>query len=109
MTEDETVGWHHRLDARELEQALGDAEGQESLARCGSWGCKQADTTQGLKTDCQTAAHVHYGDTVSRVWGLIVMEKEAGGTTSFKPANWDGEGFRQTGLPFLLDILSFRC
>ena len=44
-TEDETVGWHHRLDARGLEQALGDAEGQESLARCGSWGCKQTDTT----------------------------------------------------------------
>ena len=32
MTEDEMVGWHHRLDGREFEQALGDDEGQGSLA-----------------------------------------------------------------------------
>ena len=27
MTEDEMVGWHHRLDGHEFEQALGDGEG----------------------------------------------------------------------------------
>ena len=27
-TEDEMVGWHHRLNGREFEQALGDSEGQ---------------------------------------------------------------------------------
>ena len=32
MTEDEMVGWHHRLDAYEFEQALGVADGQRSLA-----------------------------------------------------------------------------
>lgn len=37
------------------------------------------------------------------------MEKEAGGTRSFKPAKCNEVGFRKTGLPFLLDILSFRC
>ena len=31
-TEDEIVGWHHRLDGHEFEQALGDGEGQGSLA-----------------------------------------------------------------------------
>ena len=31
-TEDETVGWHHRLDGQEFEQTLGDGEGQGSLA-----------------------------------------------------------------------------
>ena len=31
MPEDETVGWHHRLDGREFEQAPGDGEGQASL------------------------------------------------------------------------------
>ena len=31
MTEDETVGWHHRLDGHEFAQALGDGEGQGSL------------------------------------------------------------------------------
>ena len=30
MTEDEMVGWHHRLDGHEFEQALGDSEGQEA-------------------------------------------------------------------------------
>ena len=34
MTEDEMVGWHHQLDGREFEQALGDGEGQGSLACC---------------------------------------------------------------------------
>ena len=32
VTEDEMVGWHHRLNGHGLEQALGDSEGQGSLA-----------------------------------------------------------------------------
>ena len=32
MTEDEMVGWHHRLNEHEFEQAPEDGEGQESLA-----------------------------------------------------------------------------
>ena len=31
MTEDEMVGWHHRLNEHEFEQTLGDGEGQASL------------------------------------------------------------------------------
>ena len=31
MTEDEMVGWHHRLDGYEFEQALGVGDGQGSL------------------------------------------------------------------------------
>ena len=33
------VGWHHQLDGHEFEQALGDSEGQGSLAFMGlqSW------------------------------------------------------------------------
>ena len=31
MTEDEMVGWHHRLDGHEFEQTLGDGEGQGGL------------------------------------------------------------------------------
>ena len=33
-TENEMVGWHHWLDGYEFEQALGDSEGQWSLACC---------------------------------------------------------------------------
>ena len=32
VTEDEMVGWHHRLKGHEFEQTLGDSEGQGSLA-----------------------------------------------------------------------------
>ena len=44
MTEDEMVGWHHRLDKYEFEQAPGDGEGQGSLVCCSPWGRK--DWTQ---------------------------------------------------------------
>ena len=42
MTKDEMVGWHHWLDGQELQQALGDGEGQGSLACCSPWGCKES-------------------------------------------------------------------
>ena len=48
MTEDEMVGWHHQLDGHAFEQALGDVEGQGSLACCSPWGCKDSDTTEQL-------------------------------------------------------------
>ena len=37
MTEDEMVGWYHRLNAYEFEQALGDGKGQGSLLYCSPW------------------------------------------------------------------------
>ena len=47
-TEDEMVGWHHRLDGHEFEHALGVADGQGSLACCSPWGHKEGDTTERL-------------------------------------------------------------
>jgi len=44
MTEDEMVGWHHRLNGHEFEQTLGDGERQGNLACCRSWGGKESDT-----------------------------------------------------------------
>ena len=46
MTGDEMVGWHHRLDGYEFEQALGIGDGQESLACCSVWDHKESDTTE---------------------------------------------------------------
>ena len=46
MTEDETAGWHHRLNEHEFEQTPGDGEGQGSLACCSPWGCKELDMTE---------------------------------------------------------------
>ena len=34
MTEDEMVGWHHRLDGHEFEHAPGVGDGQERLPCC---------------------------------------------------------------------------
>ena len=48
MTEDEMVGWHHRLDGHESEQAPGVGDGQGGLACCSLRGCKDSDTTEGL-------------------------------------------------------------
>ena len=48
VTEDEMVGWHHRLNGHEFEQTPGDSEGQGSLACCSPWGCKQLDMTELL-------------------------------------------------------------
>ena len=42
------VGWHHRLNGHEFEQAPGDSEGQGSLACCSPWGHKELDTTERL-------------------------------------------------------------
>ena len=48
MTEDEMVGWHHRLNRHEFEQALGVGDGQGSLMSCNPWGHKELDTTEWL-------------------------------------------------------------
>ena len=48
MTEDEMVGWHHRLDGHEFEQAPGVGDGQGSLVCCSPWGCKESEETEQL-------------------------------------------------------------
>jgi len=47
-TEDEMVGWHHRLDGHEFGWTLGVGDGQGSLAGCYPWGRKESDTTKQL-------------------------------------------------------------
>ena len=37
MIEDEMVGWHHRLNGHEFEQAPGVGDGQGSLVSCCPW------------------------------------------------------------------------
>ena len=49
MTEDELVGWHHRLDGYEFEQAPGVGHGQGSLVCCNPWACKELDTSEQMK------------------------------------------------------------
>ena len=42
------IGWHHRLDGHESEQATGVCEGQGSLAFSSPWGHKELDMTEQL-------------------------------------------------------------
>ena len=48
---DETVGWYHRLNGHEFEQALGDGEGQGRLVCCSLWGWKELDMTEQLNNN----------------------------------------------------------
>ena len=41
-TEDEMVGWDHRLNGHDFEQTQGDSEGHGRLVRCSLWGCKES-------------------------------------------------------------------
>ena len=42
------VGWHHQINGQESEQALGDGEGQESVAFFGLWDRKESDMIERL-------------------------------------------------------------
>ena len=62
MTEDVMVGWHHRLDGHEFEQAPGVGDGQGSLACCRTWGLKESDSTERLKcTELNWYQSQHFG------------------------------------------------
>ena len=47
-TEDEMVGWLHRLDGHEFGWTLGVGDVQGGLACCDSWGRKELDTNEEL-------------------------------------------------------------
>ena len=47
-TEDEMVGWHHWLNGHGFGWTPGVGDGHGGLARCGSWGRKESDTTERL-------------------------------------------------------------
>ena len=45
------VGWHHRLNGHELEQAAEDDEGRGSLVCCDPRSGKESDVTEALNND----------------------------------------------------------
>ena len=48
MTENEMVGWHHRLNGHEFEKATGLGDTQGILVCCSSQGHKELDKTELL-------------------------------------------------------------
>ena len=59
VTEDEMVGWHHRLNGPEFEQTLGVSEGQECLVCYSSWDRKESDTTEWLNNSKTNIVYQH--------------------------------------------------
>ena len=55
MTENEMVGWHHRLNGHEFEQALRDGKGQRNLVCCSPWGHKATSMTKRLSNNSNTS------------------------------------------------------
>jgi len=45
-TEDEMVGWHRHLNGHGFGWTPGVGDGQGGLVCCGSWCCKESDTTE---------------------------------------------------------------
>ena len=58
-TEDEMVGWHHKLNAHEFQQTPGNSEGQGSLASCSPW------ESQRVRQDWVTERQYTIGETVN--------------------------------------------
>ena len=48
MTEDEMVGWHHRLDVDQFGWIPGVGDGQGGLTCCSSWGRIELDMSKRL-------------------------------------------------------------
>ena len=70
MTEDEMVGWYHRLDGHEFGWTPGVGDGQGGLACCGSWGHKESDTTERLNWS-EPKPCPELGTFVSKVTSLL--------------------------------------
>ena len=66
-TEDEMVGWHHRLNGHEFEQAPGVGDGQGGLASCSPWVLKswtQLSEWTELNWRCK-------GSLLRQFWGIF--------------------------------------
>ena len=71
--EDEMVGWHHRLDGHEFEQALGAGDGQGGLACCSPWGRKESDTTERLNWPTDWLKWMEYWCMLQCAWTLKTL------------------------------------
>ena len=58
ITEDEMIGWHHRLKGHELEQSLENGEGQGSLECCSPW-CHSVGHDLGLNNNSKSLLTVN--------------------------------------------------
>ena len=97
MTEDEIIGWDHRLNGREFEQTLGYSEGWEGLVCCSPWDLKESYTTWRLNDNC--TPHLHTTASLFKV-DLIRPERDTSrNSTPQGLPNPNQESVRSTDLP----------
>ena len=84
-SQDEMVGWHHWVNGHELEQTLGDSEGQGCLACCSPWGCKELDMTEQLKNNNQ--AYIPLQPNPIKMW-LLGRMFPGSGFAFFSDSRW---------------------
>ena len=68
---DEMVGWPHRLNGHEFEQALEVSDGQGSLACCSPWGHKNKWTELTYLRDNNSTLNLMLGDTFHFFWNTF--------------------------------------
>ena len=93
-TEDETVGWHHRLNGHRFGWTLGVDNEQGGLVCCGSWGRKKSDTTERLNlTELDMEKCIHSGWKGSlKNWLICISSYSSISITQCSPhfpALWD--------------------
>ena len=77
-TEDEIVGWHHRLNGHEFEQAPGDSEGQGGLVCCSPRGCKELDMTERCNLTNKEFSHYKISSAI-----LLFLAHTSPGSSEF--------------------------
>ena len=75
MTEDEMVGWYHRLNGHEFEQALGVGDRMGSLVCCSPWSLKELDTTVHLKwTEATKFMAICYSSRIPIIFWVFIKQ-----------------------------------
>ena len=102
MTEDEMVGWHHRLDGHESEWTLGVGDGEGGLVCCNSWGGKESDMTEWLNWTELLVKHLP----CSRYWA-----KHPAYVFLFNPHHelWTKYYFYNCSFPDWKKVCNFPC
>ena len=101
-TEDEMVGWHHPHNGHGFGWTPGVGDGQGGLACCGSWGCKESDTTEWLNwTECIRVFCLFlffvYFTTQNHAWHILELSK------------CSNERINRGAGPSLLGAAGYRC
>ena len=73
MTEDEIVGWHQQLNGHEFEQALGDGEGQGSLACYSLRGHKESDMTEPQLNNNKMGCRMHTSKGQKLIFQFLII------------------------------------